>query len=56
MMDNVNAELPWRTTHEFIESIAALSALVPEELARRTHVNNVQLKRLLYNATASARM
>ncbi|CAK0883072.1 unnamed protein product, partial [Prorocentrum cordatum] len=55
-IDNVNAELPWRTTHEFIESIAALSALVPEELARRTHVNNVQLKRLLYDATASARM
>ncbi|CAK0831613.1 unnamed protein product [Prorocentrum cordatum] len=56
VIDHVNAELPWKTTHEFIESIAALSALVPEELARRTHVNNVQLKRLLYNATAPARM
>ncbi|CAK0818359.1 unnamed protein product [Prorocentrum cordatum] len=56
VIDHVNAELPWKTTHEFIEAIAALSALVPEELARRTHVNNVQLKRLLYNATAPARM
>ncbi|CAK0832929.1 unnamed protein product [Prorocentrum cordatum] len=45
VIDNVSAELPWRTTRDFIESIAALSALVPEELARRTHVNNVQLKR-----------
>ena len=56
VIDHVNAELPWKTTHEFIEAIAALSALVPEELARRTHVNNVQLKRLIYNATAPARM
>ncbi|CAK0806321.1 unnamed protein product [Prorocentrum cordatum] len=56
VIDHVNAELPWKTTHELIEAIAALSALVPEELARRTHVNNVQLKRLLCNATAPARM
>ncbi|CAK0844681.1 unnamed protein product [Prorocentrum cordatum] len=45
VIDHANAELPWKTTHEFIEAIAALSALVPEELARRTHVNNVQLER-----------
>ena len=56
VFENLNAELPWTTPFEFIEAVAALSALVPEELARRTHVNNVQLKKLLYNATAPARM
>ena len=56
LIEGLDGDSPWGSAFEFIQALAALSALVSDELQRRTHVGGVQLKKLLHNATAPCRM
>ena len=56
VIEHIDGDEPWESTYHFIKAIAALSALFAHELKRRTHVGGVQLRKLLFNATAPSRM
>ena len=56
VLERMDGEAPWVTPFDFIEAVAALSAVFQSELHRRTHVAGVQLKKLLWNATAPHRL
>ena len=49
--EEMNGELPWYTFMEYIEAMAALSALFPAEVSKPTHHQGHQMKYLLYLAT-----
>ena len=56
VLANIDPNTAWTSFTDFLEALAALSSVHRKELQRRTHVNGVPLKRLLYNVTGKTRI
>jgi len=55
LLEHLDLEEPWRAPLDFVEALAAFSALFEADLGRRTHLGGVALRRLLFNAAAPGR-
>jgi hypothetical protein len=53
---HVNPSEPWASRRDFVEAMAALRALFPSEVVRRSHVMGKSLFRLMYAATAPSKL
>ena len=56
VLEWLNPETPYYTRVEFIEALAALSALHPEDMSRRVTGSNKELCKLLWSAAAPGRI
>ena len=56
IIKELDGEVPWIATVDFIEALAALCSTYPKEVRRKSHCNGIQLKRVLYNLTSATKM
>ena len=48
--------IPWSSVGEYVEAVAALSALYPDEMQRKTYVGGKKICQILWCATAAERV
>ena len=51
VVEDMDGEKPWYSFEEYIEALAALSALFPHEVEKPTHKQGAKMKYILYLAT-----
>lgn len=56
IVDQLDDSTPWANVGEYVEAIAALAALYPEEMQRKTYVGGKKVNQILWCATAPDRI
>ena len=54
--NTLQVDVPWYSYADYIEALAALAALFPDESRRKTHVAGQSVAKLFYNATRGDRL